>query len=58
MFLSYRPASDLQSKQILWIDSYNQSFDTVSLASLYAKKFSTEGITLSLARPLSENYDY
>jgi hypothetical protein len=58
MFLSYRPASDLQSKQILWIDSYGQSFDTVSLASLYARKFSTEGITLSLARPLSENYDY
>ena len=53
MFLSYRPASDLQSKKILWIDSFGQAMDCVAIASLFGRKFAEEGKMLSLASPLS-----
>lgn len=57
MPLSFTPCSDLQSKKILWISSYGDALDCVALASKFARQFADEGVTLSLANPLSSVVD-
>lgn len=53
MPLLYHPCSDIQSKRILWIDSFGQAMDCVAIASLFGRKFAEEGKMLSLTSPLS-----
>jgi hypothetical protein len=57
MPLSFIPCSDLQSKKILWISSYGDALDCVALASKFARQFADDGVTLSLANPLSSVVD-
>ena len=53
MPLSFSPCCDLQSKKILWVSSYGEALDCVAWSSKFARQFADEGVTLSLANPLS-----